>query len=175
MDKIDNLDINTLSNNDKGLYLKDIKTKGVYIKDELIASTDFDWMKLFPSLTNDLVDKSQRDTNGLVVCNFSSLPIILKINGINNRSFNPHTLDWTNITHVKSEITLHRDGNKRLRYISIIFASYSNMSLNLVSINEGIHWAAGINAKIVDITTFGPDLADYKGFNIVVLLFDDKP
>lgn len=33
MDKIDNLDINTLSNNDKGLYLKDIKTKGVYIKD----------------------------------------------------------------------------------------------------------------------------------------------
>ena len=26
MDKIDNLDINTLSNNDKGLYLKDIKT-----------------------------------------------------------------------------------------------------------------------------------------------------
>lgn len=93
MDKIDNLDINTLSNNDKGLYLKDIKTKGVYIKDELIASTDFDWMKLFPSLTNNLVDKSQRDTNGLVVCNFSSLPIILKINGINNRSFNPHTLD----------------------------------------------------------------------------------
>lgn len=93
-------------------------------------------MKLFPSLTNNLVDKSQRDTNGLVVCNFSFLPIILKINSINNRSFNPHTLDWTNITHVKSEITLHRDGNKRLRYISIIFASYSNMSLNSVSINE---------------------------------------
>lgn len=58
MNKIDNLDINTLSNNDKGLYLKDIKTKGVYIEDELIASTDFDWMKLFPSLTNNLVDKS---------------------------------------------------------------------------------------------------------------------
>lgn len=51
MDKIDNLDINALSNNDKGLYLKDIKTKGVYIKDELIASTDFDWMKLF-SISN---------------------------------------------------------------------------------------------------------------------------
>lgn len=50
-------------------------------------------MKLFPSLTNNLVDKSQRNTNGLVVCNFSSLPIILKINDINNRSFNPHTLD----------------------------------------------------------------------------------
>ena len=30
---MDNLDINTLSNNDKELYLKDIKTKGVYIKD----------------------------------------------------------------------------------------------------------------------------------------------
>lgn len=37
MHKIDNLDINALSNNDKGLYLKDIKTKGVYIKDELMV------------------------------------------------------------------------------------------------------------------------------------------
>lgn len=87
MDKIDNLDINTLSNNDKGLYLKDIKTKGVYIKDELIASTDFDWMKLFSSLTNNLVDKSLRDVNGCAILNFSSLRINLRRNGISNLFF----------------------------------------------------------------------------------------
>lgn len=61
MDKIDNLDINALSNNNKGLYIKDIKTKGVYIKDELIACIDFDWKKLFKSLTNNLVDKTQKN------------------------------------------------------------------------------------------------------------------
>lgn len=88
MDKIDNLDINTLSNNDKGLYLKDIKTKGVYIKDELIASTDFDWIKLFPSLTNNLVDKSLRDVNGCAILNFSSLRINLRRNGNSNLFLN---------------------------------------------------------------------------------------
>lgn len=93
MNKIDNLDINTLSNNDKGLYLKDIKTKGVYIKDELIASTDFDWMKLFPSLTNNLVDKGLRDVNGCTIFNFSSLRINLRRNGISNLFFEPYTLD----------------------------------------------------------------------------------
>lgn len=115
-----------------------------------------------------------KKTNGFVVCNFSSLPIILRINGIDNRTFNPHTLDWTKSTYVKSEITLHRDGNKRIQYISIIFSSYTNTSLNSISIDEGVHWAAGIDAKIVDINTFTPALGEYKGFNIVVLLFDDN-
>lgn len=36
MDKIDNLDINTLSNNDKGLYLKDIKLKVFILKTNLL-------------------------------------------------------------------------------------------------------------------------------------------
>ena len=87
MDKIDNLNINTLSNNDKGLYLKDIKTKGVYIKDELIASTDLDWTKLFPSLTNNLIDKSLHNVNGCAILNFSSLRINLRRNGISNNFF----------------------------------------------------------------------------------------
>lgn len=175
MDKIDNLDINALSNNDKGLYLKDIKTKGVYIKDELIASTDFDWMKLFPSLTNNLVDEGLRDINGCAILNFSSLRIYLKRNGVGNLFFEPHTLDRFSVPKVKSNFSLHRDGGKRLRYIQIIFASYADTSLNLLSIKNGIHFAAGIDAKIIDVTVNGPDLADYKGFNVVVLLFDDKP
>lgn len=175
MDKIDNLDINTLSDNDKGLYLKDIKTKGVYIKDELIASTDFDWMKLFPSLTNNLVDKSLRNVNGCAILNFSSLRIYKRDNGINNNYYEPHTLNWFDVPKIKSEFSLHRDGNKRLRYIRIIFASYANTSLNLLSIKNGIHFAAGIDSKIIDVTVNGPDSADYKGFNVVVLLFDDKP
>lgn len=120
MDKIDNLDINTLSDNDKGVYIEDIKTKGVYIEDELIASTDFDWMKLFPSLTNNLVDKSLRDVNGCAILNFSSLRIYKRDDGIyHNYYYEPHTLNW--------------------------------------------------------FTVNGPDLADYKGFNVVVLLFDYKP
>ncbi len=175
MDKIDNLDINALSNNGKGLYLKDIKTKGVYIKDELIASTDFDWMKLFPSLTNNLVDKGLRDVNGCAILNFSSLRINLRRNGISNLFFEPHTLDWFTVPKIKSNFSLHRDGGKRLRYIQIIFASYVDTSLNLLSIKNGIHFAAGSDAKIIDVTVNGPDLADYKGFNVVVLLFDDKP
>ena len=175
MDKIDNLDINTLSNNGKGLYLKDIKTKGVYIKDELIAGTDFDWMKLFPSLINNLVDKDLRDVNGCAILNFSSLRINLRRNGISNLLFEPHTLDCFTVPKIKSNFSLHRDGNKRLRYIRIIFASYADTSLNLLSIKNGIHFAAGIDSKIIDVTVNGPDSADYKGFNVVVLLFDDKP
>lgn len=175
MDKIDNLDINTLSNNDKGFYLKDIKTKGVYIKDELIAGTDFDWMKLFPSLTNNLVDKNSRGYNGCAILNFSSLRINLRRNGISGLFFEPHTLDWFTVPKIKSNFSLHRNGDKRLRYIQIIFASYADTSLNLLSIKNGIHSAAGSDAKIIDVTVNGPDSADYKGFNVVVLLFDDKP
>lgn len=184
MDKIDNLDINTLSDNDKGLYLKDIntkgvyikniKTKGVYIKDELIAGTDFDWMKLFPSLTNNLVDKSLRNANGCAILNFSSLRIYKRDNGIyHNYYCEPHSLNWFDVPKTKSEFSLHRDGNKRLIYIRIIFASYADTYLNLFSIVNGVHFAAGIDSKIIDVTVNGPDLADYKGFNVVVLLFDD--
>ena len=36
MDRIDNLDINALSNNDKGLYLKDIKLKVFILKTNLL-------------------------------------------------------------------------------------------------------------------------------------------
>lgn len=96
-------------------------------------------------------------------------------NGINNNYYEPHTLNSFSVPKVKSEFSLHRDGNKRLRYIKIIFASYADTSLNLLSIKNGIHFAAGIDSKIIDITVNGPDLSDYKGFNVVVLLFDDKP
>lgn len=132
-------------------------------------------MKLFPSLTNDLVDKSLRNVNGCAILNFSSLRINLKRNGISDLFYKPHTLGYFTVPKVKNNFSLHRDGNKRLRYIQIIFASYVDTSLNLLSIKNGIHFEAGSDAKIIDVTADGTDSADYKGFNVVVLLFDDKP
>lgn len=58
-------------------------------------------MKLFPSLTNNLVDKGLRDVNGCAILNFSSLRINLRRNGISNLFFEPHTLDWFTVPKIK--------------------------------------------------------------------------
>ena len=89
--------------------------------------------------------------------------------------FEPHTLNYFVISKVKDNVSLHRDGNKRLRYIQIIFASHADTSLNSLSIKNGIHSDAGSDAKIINVDANVPVSDDYKGFNIVVLLFDDKP
>jgi hypothetical protein len=175
MDKIDNLNINTLSDNDKGVYIKDIKTKGVYIKNELIASTDIIWTQLFSSLTNNLVDKYLRNVNGCAILNFSSSRINLRRNGISDSFYEPYTLDQFTVPKSEDNFSLHRNGSSRIRYIQITFASYANTSLNLFFIKNGIHIDGGSDAKIVDVTVNGPDSVGYRGFNVVILLFDDKP
>lgn len=174
MDKIDKLDL-ILTDKDKGIYLENTKARGVYIKDEVIASIGFDWVSLFPALTNNLVDKNSRGVNGCAILNFSSLLINLKRNGISNLFFKPHTLDLFTVSKgVISNFSLHRDGDKIVRYIQIIFASCGDTSLNLFTIKNGIHSDAGSDAKIIDVTVNGPEASDYKGFNVVILLFDDK-